>query len=56
MIASIFFAVFWSAGMIWWNAPGVAGAIVLMVGGALTGTGWFFAMRWWMNKFAPTQQ
>jgi hypothetical protein len=56
MIASIFFAVFWSAGMIWWNAPKVAGAVILMVAGALAGTGWFFAMRWWMKHFAPSQQ
>ena len=56
ILASIFFAVFWTAGMIWWNAPAIAGAIILMFAGALAGTLWFFAMRWWMNRFMPTQQ
>ena len=56
ILASIFFAVFWTAGMILWNAPTIAGAVILMFAGALAGTLWFFAMRWWMNKFVPTRQ
>ena len=56
VIASIFFAVIWTALMIWWNAPTLAGAVILMFAGALAGTLWFLGMRWWMNKFAPTQQ
>ena len=56
MIASIFFAVFWTAGMYWWNAPTLAGAVILMFAGALAGTLWYFGMRWWMNKFMPSEQ
>jgi len=56
MIASIFFAVFWTAGMYWWNAPTLAGAVILMFAGALAGTLWYFGMRWWMNKLMPSEQ
>ena len=55
MLASILFAVLWTTGMIWWNGSTFAGALILMIGGALTGTIWFFAMRWWFNKFVDNQ-
>ena len=38
IIASIFFAVMWSALMIWWNGPTFAGVIIFTIGGAFTGT------------------
>ena len=50
IIASIFFAVFWTAGMIWWKEPTFVGAIVLMFSGMLAGTLWYFGMRWWINR------
>jgi hypothetical protein len=56
MIASILFAVIWTALMIWWNAPTFAGAVILVIGGALAGILWFFGMRWWLNKVAPNRQ
>jgi hypothetical protein len=55
MLASLFFAVMWTALMILWNGPSFAGAVILMIAGALTGTLWFFAMRWWLNKFVPNR-
>jgi hypothetical protein len=52
LFASIFFAVFWTAAMYWLQAPqGVAAVAILMISGAIVGTLWFFAMRWWMTKF-----
>ncbi len=56
MIASIFFAVMWTAFMIWWNGPAFAGVVILMIVGPLTGILWFFVMRWWLNKVAPNRQ
>ena len=55
ILASIAFAVLWTAFMIWWNAPGFAGAIILAFSGALAGTLWFFGMRWFLNKFVTRQ-
>jgi hypothetical protein len=37
----------WTAAMIWWNAPGVAGAIIFMIAGAFCGVGWYAGMRLW---------
>jgi hypothetical protein len=56
IVASIVFAVLWTAGMIVWNAPGLAGAVILAFAGALAGTLWYFGMRWWLNKFARNRQ
>jgi hypothetical protein len=56
MIASIVFAVIWTALMILWNGPTFAGVIIYTIGGALTGVLWFLGMRWWLNKVAPNRQ
>ena len=56
MIASIMFAILWTAGMVVWNGPTFAGVVILMFAGALAGTLWYFGMRWWMTKFAPMQR
>jgi hypothetical protein len=51
ILGSIVFAVIWTVGMYIWSAPGLPGAIALVVAGAIAGTLWFFAMRWYLNKF-----
>lgn len=56
VVASIFFAVLWTVFMIYWNAPSLAGGVILAIAGAIAGTLWFFAMRWWMTKFMATRQ
>ena len=53
---SIFFAVTWTAGMIWWNATDLVSAIILTICGAIAGVLWFYIMRWWMNKYATKRQ
>jgi hypothetical protein len=56
MFASIFFTVFWTAGMYVWTAPrGVAGTIILVISGAVVGTAWHFVMRWWMKRSLDVQ-
>lgn len=55
IIASIVFAVLWTALMIWWNAPTFAGAVILAFSGALAGVLWYFGMRWYLNKFIARQ-
>ena len=47
IVASVAFAILWTAAMIWWNAPGVAGAIIFMIAGAFCGVGWYAGMRLW---------
>ena len=49
IVASFIFAVLWSAGMIWWSAPGIAGSIIYMIAGVLCGIGWYFGMRLWLT-------
>jgi hypothetical protein len=49
IFASIFFAIFWTAGMIWWNAPGIAGAVIFMIAGVFCGIAWYAGMRLWMT-------
>jgi hypothetical protein len=56
ILASTLFAVLWTAGMILWNGPTLAGAIIFTVAGALAGILWFFAMRWWIAKFGTARQ
>jgi hypothetical protein len=51
ILASILFAVLWTAGMYIVQAPNLAGTVLLVIAGALAGTFWFFAMRWFFNKF-----
>lgn len=49
IVASFAFAVLWTAAMIWWNSPGVAGSVIFMIAGALCGIGWYAGMRLWMK-------
>ncbi len=49
IVASFVFAILWTAGMIWWNAPGIAGSIIMMIAGAFCGIAWYFGMRLWMT-------
>jgi hypothetical protein len=51
ILASLLFAVLWTAGMIWWNSPmETARVVILMASGAIAGTLWYFVMRWWMKR------
>jgi hypothetical protein len=57
IFASVAFAVLWTAGMIWWNSPmETAGAVILMIAGALAGLLWYFGMRFWMTRFMRPRQ
>lgn len=57
ILASILFAVLWTAGMYIWAAPTFTGlgAIALAFCGALAGVFWYFCMRWYLNKFVIRQ-
>ena len=48
-LASILFAVLWTAGMIWWTGTDIANIVGLSIGGAVAGVLWYFAMGWWMR-------
>ena len=52
ILASVFFAVFWTLGMIWWTGTETANIVALSIAGAVAGVFWFFAMRWWQNRVA----
>ena len=54
--ASIFFAVAWALGMIWWTGPSVETIIIWSVGGAIAGVLWYFAMKWWMTRRGSSSQ
>ena len=56
ILASIAFAVFWTAFMIWRIAPGTAGNVILMVSGAIGGTLWYFGMRRVMSVIAEKKR
>lgn len=46
-LSAIFFAVFWSAGMVWWSGTfDLANVIVTAIFGAIAGYLWYLAMRW----------
>ena len=46
-LGSVFFTVFWTAGMLWWSeAFAPAHIIILSICGALAGYFWYRAMRW----------
>lgn len=52
VVASVGFAVMWTAGMLWIEAPSSpAGVVIMVIAGAITGTLWYFAMRWFMNRY-----
>jgi hypothetical protein len=54
--ASVLFAVLWTAGMLWWNAPlDVAETVILVVAGAIAGLLWYFAMRLFMERFGKAR-
>ena len=49
-LGAVLFAVFWTAGMVWWSGPfEPASLIIFSIGGAVTGVLWYFAMRWWLR-------
>ncbi|MFH1343258.1 MAG: hypothetical protein ABIL01_18930 [Pseudomonadota bacterium] len=46
-LSSVFFAVFWVGGMLWWSgAYEPANIVILSVCGAVAGYFWYRAMRW----------
>ena len=50
ILASIAFAVLWTAYMVWQTSTGTANTIILMICGAIAGVLWYFGMRMAMNK------
>jgi hypothetical protein len=54
--AAILFAVLWTAGMLWWNAPlDTVEIVMLVIAGALAGVMWYFAMRFYVTRFGKSQ-
>jgi hypothetical protein len=47
--ASFVFTILWTMFMIWWNSPGLAGAVILAIAGVLCGLAWYAGMRLWMR-------
>ena len=45
--SAVFFAVFWSAGMLWWDGSfSRANIVITAICGAMVGYAWYRAMRW----------
>lgn len=44
--AAVFFAVFWTAFMIWWTGNDAVNVVAMSVAGVAAATAWYFAMRW----------
>ena len=45
--SAIFFTVFWTAGMLWWNGTlQPAGVILTVIGGCVAGYLWYRLMSW----------
>jgi hypothetical protein len=45
--SAIFFTVFWTAGMLWWNGTLQPASVVLtVIGGCVAGYLWYRLMRW----------
>lgn len=55
--ASVFFAIFWTAGMIWWTGEGIdiVHVVSLSIAGAIAATVWYFVMRWFGERAARRQ-
>ena len=51
VLASVFFAVFWTLAMIWWTGTQTANIVSLSIAGTVAGILWFFAMRWFLNRY-----
>lgn len=49
ILASIAFAVLWTAYMVWQTSTGMAHTIIIMVCGSIAGVLWYFGMRWAMS-------
>jgi hypothetical protein len=49
VVASVLFAVLWTAGMVWWMGVGIASIVIFSIGGAIAGVLWYYAMRWWLR-------
>jgi hypothetical protein len=46
-LSAIFFAAFWSAGMVWWSGTfDLANIVITAIFGAIAGYLWYLAMRW----------
>jgi hypothetical protein len=49
--ASIFFAIFWTAGMVWWTGDsGGPHVAMLAIAGTLAATAWFWMMKCFMTR------
>jgi uncharacterized membrane protein (DUF4010 family) len=51
VLASIIFAVLWTAGMIWWTGRETSNVVIMVVAGAVAGVLWYLAMRWWQRRY-----
>lgn len=55
--ASVFFAVFWVGGMLWWDGEyHPAYVVILGICGAVAGYLWYLAMRWMFQRMQPAKQ
>lgn len=56
MLASVAFAVIWTAAMYWWLAvKDIVGATILLLEGTIVGLGWYFGMRMWSRWYFGRQ-
>jgi hypothetical protein len=51
--ASVFFAALWIVGMLWWTGTEAANVVITSISGVVAGVLWYFAMRWWQQRFGP---
>ena len=52
ILASIAFAVLWTAYMIWQTSTGMANTVILIIAGAIAGVLWYLGMRMVTNVIA----
>ncbi len=54
--ASVLFAVLWTAGMLWWNAPlQAAETVILVIAGGIAGLLWYLVMRMFMRRMGKAR-
>ena len=51
VLASIMFAVLWTAAMIWWTGTETANVVIFSIAGAVIGVLWYLAMRWFSAHY-----
>jgi hypothetical protein len=50
-LSAVFFAVFWTAAMVWWNVPDTAGLVILVITGGIAGLLWYWLYGKWYRRY-----